>query len=198
MVLDAAWALLEEHGVEKLTMAEVARRAGVSRRAIYLHFSSRTDLLFALHGRVNEVLGVRESVQSIYEAPDSVAALDAWVAHTVRVHTKLIRLVQAVDQARRTDPDAAGLWTRAMDGWLRGCRAVTASLAREGRLAEPWTVEVAADLLWALMSVDLIEDLVEDRCWSEQLYRDRFATLVHRTLVKPRSGRGCAQSLSER
>jgi AcrR family transcriptional regulator len=185
MVLDAAWALLEEHGVEKLTMAEVARRAGVSRRAIYLHFSSRTDLLFALHGHVNKVLSVRESVRSIYDAPDSVAALDAWVAHTVRVHTKLIRLVQAVDRARRTDPDAAALWARAMDGWLGGCRAVTAWLAREGRLAEPWTEEVAADLLWALMSVDLIEDLIEDRSWPEDMFRDRLATLAHRTLVKP-------------
>src|SRR6266508_6390719 len=53
-LLDATRALLEEHGTEWLTMAAVAERAGVSRRAVYLHFASRAELLTELFGHVSE------------------------------------------------------------------------------------------------------------------------------------------------
>ena len=48
-LLRAARDLIEQDGFAALTMASVAERAGVSRRAVYLHFAGRTELLAALY-----------------------------------------------------------------------------------------------------------------------------------------------------
>ncbi len=183
-ILDAAWKLIEEEGAEELSMAEVARRAGVTRRAIYLHFASRGELLLALFDHINETLDLAASNRPIFEAPDALAALDAAAAHVARFHARILPLARAIDQARRSDPDAEAFWQRAMQDWYAGCRMLASGLAAEGRLAEPWTVGTAADLLWALMSVELLEDLTVDRGWSQELYAERLALLARRTLTR--------------
>lgn len=117
------------------------------------------------------------------EAPDAVTALDAWARHTATYHARLVPLVRAVDRARHGDPDARGLWGRAMAVWYGGCQALAGALADEGRLAEPWTTVTAADLLWALMSVELVDDLVSERGWAVDELGERLSLLVRRTLV---------------
>jgi AcrR family transcriptional regulator len=47
-LLDASIALIAEHGVEALSLREVARAAGVSPAAPYHHFASKSELLGAL------------------------------------------------------------------------------------------------------------------------------------------------------
>ena len=51
-ILDAARSLYEAQGYFGVGMEAVAKKAGVSRRAVYLHFASKADLLGALHERV--------------------------------------------------------------------------------------------------------------------------------------------------
>jgi len=52
-LLAATRQLIEEAGFEAATMAAVADRAGVSRRAVYLHFGSRPELMTALFDYVS-------------------------------------------------------------------------------------------------------------------------------------------------
>ena len=83
-ILDAAWRLLEEQGPIATTMEAVASAAGVTRRGLYLHFASRTDLLVALIHHVDQTLDLEASTRPVVEAPDALAALDAWTAHLTR------------------------------------------------------------------------------------------------------------------
>ncbi len=53
--LEEALAIIEEQGVEALSLREVSRRLGVSHQAPYRHFSSRDDLLAELLSRCFEV-----------------------------------------------------------------------------------------------------------------------------------------------
>jgi AcrR family transcriptional regulator len=55
-LVDAALALIAEHGVETLSVAEAARRTGVSAAAPYRHFPTRLDLLKAAATRAAELL----------------------------------------------------------------------------------------------------------------------------------------------
>lgn len=183
-ILDATWKLLDERGTESLSVEDIAQRAGVSRRAIYLHFGSRAALLTALIDHVDSALDLESSLRPIWEATDAVSALGAFAGHIARYHALIMRSGQAVERARHSDPDIGVLWTAATENWLTACRVLAHRLAAEGRLAEPWTVETAADLLWALMSLDLLEDLTVDRGWALDDYRDRLATLMRRTLVR--------------
>lgn len=60
-LLDAADALLAAHGVQGLTLREVARAAGVSHGAPYHHFASLDDLLAAVAERGFTELGDAEA-----------------------------------------------------------------------------------------------------------------------------------------
>jgi AcrR family transcriptional regulator len=183
-LLAATRALLEEHGTEALTMAAVAERAGVSRRAIYLHFASRTELLTALFGYVSEQEGLAGSLASVWAAPDAAAALQEWAAHLARFHPRILAVARAIQRVRRVDPDAEAHWQLVMADQQACCHRLAAWLANERRLAPPWTVWTAADMLWALMSYELLEELLVDRGWSPRRYRTHLAALLESTFLR--------------
>jgi hypothetical protein len=70
-----------------------------------------------------------------------------------------------------------------MHRWGLGSRRLAEWLDRENQLAAPWTVDTAADLIWALMSWDFLERLTIDRKWSPAEFGERFAVLVRRTFL---------------
>jgi AcrR family transcriptional regulator len=182
-LLAATRSLLEEQGAESLTMAAVAERAGVSRRAVYLHFASRTELLTELFGYVGEQEGLAASLQSVWQAPDAAAALQQWAAHLARFHPRVLAVARAIQRVRRSDPDAAAHWQLVMADQQASCHRLAAWLAREQRLAPPWTVQTAADMLWALMSYELLEELLVDRGWSVRRYRAHLTALFESTFL---------------
>jgi AcrR family transcriptional regulator len=183
-LLAAARSLLEEHGFEALTMAAVAERAGVSRRAIYLHFTSRSELVSALFRYVAEAEGLEDSTRPVWEAPDAVAALDTWARHLARYHPRILAVARAIERVRRVDPDAARYRDQIRQAQHGSCRRLAAGLERERRLAPRWTVESAADMLWALISSDLIEGLLVDRGWSRERLAEHLALLFRSTFVR--------------
>lgn len=50
-ILDAAELCMERHGVSRVSMGDVARQAGLSRGAVYLHFDDRAGLVDAVLAR---------------------------------------------------------------------------------------------------------------------------------------------------
>jgi AcrR family transcriptional regulator len=107
-LLAAARAILEHDGFEALTMTAVADRAGVTRRAAYMHFPSRTELVAALFDHVADTAGLAESLSAVWQAPDAAATLDAWAAHLARYHPRLLAIDRALQRVWHDDPDAAG------------------------------------------------------------------------------------------
>jgi AcrR family transcriptional regulator len=183
-LLAATRSLLEEQGAEALTMAAVAERAGVSRRAVYLHFASRTELLTELFGYMSEQEGLEASLDPVWRAPDAAAALEEWARHLARFHPRVLAVARAIQRVRRVDPDADAHWQLVMADQQACCQRLAAWMAREGRLAAPWTVPTAADMLWALMSYELLEDLLVDRGWSQRRYRTYLAALFQSTFLR--------------
>ena len=56
-VLQASLALIEEGGLDRLSMREVARKSGVSHQAPYYHFGDREAILAAIAGEGFSKLG---------------------------------------------------------------------------------------------------------------------------------------------
>jgi AcrR family transcriptional regulator len=184
-VLDAAWHLLEEQGPEQTTMGAVAARAGVSRRALYLHFASRAELLLALHTHVDDRLDLTSSLQPIVDAPDAVTALEQFAVHLARFHPKILAIDLALLRVQDEDPDVAVLVAQGIELWHEGCRSIARRLSDEGRLAEPWTVDTAADLIWTFMFPETLQRLTVGRGWSTERYGELLAVALRRTLVTP-------------
>ena len=183
-LLDATWELLEESGDSDVSMAAVADRAGVSRQAVYLHFPSRGQLIMALMDHVDQALDLEASLRPIWEAVDSLTALDAFADHVANYHSRLIGVVRAVDRSRHRDDDAAALWARSSELWYGGCRSITDALSAEGHLAAPWTPTTAADLMWALMSIEFVDDLTGARSWTTDELAARLRVVFRRTLCE--------------
>jgi len=183
-LLDAARELIEQEGVEKLSMARIADKAGVSRRAVYLHFASRTDLMTGLFDHVSRAEGLDVSVSAVWSARDSEAALTEWANHIARYHPRILAVDRAVDHVRRTDPDAEQHRAVVINDQQAACRRLARWLADEGRLAAPWSVDTATDMLWALMSSDMLARLLSDRGWSAGQLADQLATLLNRTFIR--------------
>ena len=67
-ILDAAELLFQEHGVSRTSLAEIAAAAGVTRGAIYWHFTNKADLFDAM---VQRVFGQLEAkLAELEETPD--------------------------------------------------------------------------------------------------------------------------------
>ena len=67
-ILDAAELVFQEHGVSRTSLAEIAAAAGVTRGAIYWHFSNKADLFDAM---VQRVFGQLEAkLAELQETPD--------------------------------------------------------------------------------------------------------------------------------
>ncbi|OLT11201.1 hypothetical protein BJF79_04785 [Actinomadura sp. CNU-125] len=107
-MLKAARELIEQQGPAAATMAAVAERAGVSRRAVYLHFASRSDLLAALFDYLNEVEDRDAAFRPLWEAADGIAALDARAQIAADFLPRIMPTARALQQATRHDPDAPG------------------------------------------------------------------------------------------
>ncbi len=53
-ILHAAWGLIRHYGYGKTTIDDIARKAGVSKGAVYLHFESKTEIMLSLADATNE------------------------------------------------------------------------------------------------------------------------------------------------
>ena len=60
-ILETAWALVGEHGVQAVTVADIAAASGVSRQLVYHHFESRAGLLVAMTRHHDAASGFRSA-----------------------------------------------------------------------------------------------------------------------------------------
>lgn len=109
-ILDAAAELLVHHGYRKVTVEDVAARAGIGKGTVYLHWRAKRRLF--------EALLLREAIAYVEEL---VAALRA-DSETVRPHRLLITsylivMGRPVLRALATG-EASELQTRGLDAWL--------------------------------------------------------------------------------
>ena len=68
----AALDLYAERGFEQTTVAEIARRAGLTERTFFRHYADKREVLFAGAGALQEPM-----VAAVQGAPDGVAPIDA-------------------------------------------------------------------------------------------------------------------------
>jgi AcrR family transcriptional regulator len=69
---EAALALFEEQGFENTTVAEIAERAGLTKRTFFRYFADKREVLFGGAQAFEESI-----VTAVTEAPESAAPLDA-------------------------------------------------------------------------------------------------------------------------
>ena len=178
-ILEAARAMFEELGYYGAGLEAVAKRAGVSRQAIYLHFSSKAELLTALHMHIyaTDVVTALER-HPIQDANTALDELDATIAAEVEVAAAVWRIHEAFAMARRQHPEVEQTLRPREEERYGELLALGRRLKREGALPPKTRAGTFADMLWGLISVGTYRSLVIERDWSLDQYRRWVRTTI--------------------
>jgi AcrR family transcriptional regulator len=182
-IFEAAWNLIVVRGEAGFTMAHIAKKARISRQALYLHFADRAALLDALVRYVDDKRGLGNAIQRILDAPTGYEAIRRMVALQANQNPRIWAIALAVEAVRRTDKGAQRSWQGRQSKRLNTCRAIVERLRREGELRPTLTVEEATDLLYVITSLRMWEDFVLVRGWTADVYQDRVTRLLMESLT---------------
>lgn len=183
-ILEAGRKLLERRAGAPVSIGAVASAAGVSRQAAYLHFGSRAQLFCEIARHVDAVERAPEQPR-VDDAPSGGAALEAAVRLQAKLKPRLQAAASALDALRRTDEAAQEAWNEREHARLSRCRQVMQRLADEGALAREVDVATGAQLMWALTSLRVWEDLVVDQGWTSERYVREIVRSLERSLLAP-------------
>jgi len=182
-ILNASWRLLEAPEGALVRMSDIAKAAGISRQAVYLHYPSRAELLIATVRHIDEAQQVETRLAASIEAKSGLERLDGyiefWAGYIPEVHGVCRALIAMKD----TDPAVKAAWDDRMEALRQGCAAAVGDLKRDGKLNERHSTDAATDLLWMLMSISNWEQLTVDCGWSEERYVTEMKNLVRVALT---------------
>ena len=182
-ILDTAWELISNEG-SAVSMAEIAKAAGITRQAVYTHFGTRMALLVALVRRADERFEIWEEFAAAMAEPEPrrrlEACLDAWFRFVPKIRPVATDLIAS----RVRDPDAAQAWHDRMDELKDFYRTLTGGLIGAQALAPGWTADKAAAFIWANSSVQCWTLLVGECGWDEAEASETLKQTIVRTLIK--------------
>ncbi|WP_395310911.1 TetR/AcrR family transcriptional regulator [Mycobacterium sp. AMU20-3851] len=186
-ILESTRVLIERMGSAEVGLGAIADHAGYSRQTVYRHFGTRAGVLQAALADIDERAGAQAAVERILEAADGAGAVDALVGWWTDYVAGFIGIARSVLAGRRSDPELAAAWDDRMNQLLDVCRKVVHRCEADGLLSDGLDSAVAAEMLWAVLSVPLWDQLITDRGWTLAQYRQRITFMANAILVDRRT-----------
>ncbi|MCY6379451.1 TetR/AcrR family transcriptional regulator [Hoeflea prorocentri] len=187
-ILQSAWKLLEDGTASAVRMSDIAKAAGVSRQAVYLHFPKRAELLVAMTRYLDEVKNVDGRLEKSRGARSGRDRLDAFVEAWGNYIPEIYGVAKALLAMKDTDLEAEMAWNNRMEAVRQGCEAAVRDLKRDGDLMDGLTQKQATELLWMLLSVRNWEQLTRECGWSQKQYIKLVKSAARRMLVVQQAG----------
>lgn len=183
-ILQAAWQLMEQQPGKNVSMGDIAKAVGISRQAVYLHFTSRTDLLIATTHYVDEIKGLNQRLEKLQSAKTGVALLEMCVEIWGHYIPEIYGIAKALMMTRQVDEAAAAAWDDSMRCLRDVCEEIIDALARENLLAPKWKRDEAVEMLWTMISVNNWEQLTQECGWSTDRYVEMMKIVLNSALVR--------------
>ena len=175
-ILDAARRLLAVGTYSTVTMADIAKEAGVAYQTVYGIFGTKVRLADALvEAGFAHVPQAMKLFDNIYSSPNP----EDWFR--VAAHATRLILEPCADLARfiRQSGDPGLLAGYAEREQMRytaiDASGLTKRLKRSGRLRGNLTPQEALAVIWAMTGADLYNQLVFERGWTADRYESWLA-----------------------
>lgn len=165
-ILEAARSLFTAHGYARVTMADIARAAGVAVKTLYASAGTKTQLLHALLAADvadSRASGLSEEVRRQRDAASAVACL----AHGTRLNTE--RFAASIDlllSSMASDDGAREVWDYVRTEYRQALRDSAQHLVDLGAVAPHLDVDGVSDRLWVCFGLSSWRVLVIDCGWS--------------------------------
>lgn len=183
-ILERAWALARERGINNVTIAEIARAAGVSRQLVYIHFTNRTGLLVAMARYHDVESGFRRKMTRSLRLPVG-HTLPSLLEHWFDYIPEVLPVARALEAAWITGEDGAEAWDDRMVDLRNAFAFAINRLHKAGRLAEGWTVGMAIDWVWAQSNIEIWHYLVIERGWAPEQAKARMVQAILDEVLRP-------------
>ncbi len=182
-ILKAALHLLEVSQGTGVRMSDIAKRAGISRQALYLHFSTRAELLIATTYYLDELKGSEERLAASRAAQTGIERLDAFIDAWGGYIPEIYGIAKALLAMKDTDEAAAKAWHERMQDMREGCEAAIGALNDDNRLLPAHSPDQATDILWTMLSVRNWEQLTIECGWPQKKYIETLKSLARQLFV---------------
>jgi len=183
-IVAAAQVLFMRDGYAAATIEAIARQAGVAMQTVYNAVGKKPALLNAVLDAAASGPAAPRPVAEFMEeraagsadGPAFIALLADWLAE---VQPRIAPVFRLIDQAAADHPEVAALAQARAEQRLRNyARAARALKAREA-LANSYTLEEAAAVVWSIGHPQVYRMLVTQQGWTLARYRD----WVHKALL---------------
>ncbi|MFC0540451.1 TetR/AcrR family transcriptional regulator [Kutzneria chonburiensis] len=162
-ILRAAAELFATNGYARVTVADIARAAGVAQQTVYSSAGSKSDILDEVLSEAIKDSGGDATVEAIRLAEDLPAALGLLARGTRLGNESQAQAVDIIFAAMPVHENAAQLWALAT-GEYRERLLDTAKVLRGKGFVED--VGGTADLLWFYFGFHAWRSLVRDNGWT--------------------------------
>jgi AcrR family transcriptional regulator len=123
----AAFELYLERGFDQVTVAEIAARAGLTKRTFFRYFADKREVLFARWAALQDAV-----VSTVADAPDNVAPMDTVAAALSAVGTELTQLGEPIRRRQQLIAASPDLQEREMIKLASLTTAIAAALRKRG------------------------------------------------------------------
>ena len=132
----------------------------------------------------DEIRGLDERLGSYRASTDGVERLETYIEFWGNYVPEIHGIARAMLAARETDEAVAAAWDDRMGVVHQACRNIVERLHRDEMLADGWSLEEAAGLLWTMLSIRNWESLTIECGWSTSQYVGRIQELTKHTFLK--------------
>ncbi len=183
-ILDTAQAVINDTQTGVVSMSAIASKTGLSRQALYQHFSSRTELLTSAMKEIDMQLDLPQRLSGLQMAADGAAQLNEFIAFWGNYLPEFAAAARSLRLASKEDKTALQAWQDRMFALTSGCNATIDRLEADGQLAESWNGEAASKLMASMLSFDTWDYLTGECDWSTETYVDNMQRLASKAFVR--------------
>jgi AcrR family transcriptional regulator len=189
-VVDVARRLFFERGYPATSMEAISVAADVPQATLYRLFPSKSAVLkdvvdvTAVGDDEPVALHDRPEVRALHDEPDPVKYLSGF-AHVARLLRERIEAVRRMLQsASAVDAEAAAMLATIAQQRYAGQGLVARGLVDRDALRDGLTEDTAHDIIYALMSPELANVLVDERGWEIDRYEQWLTSTLCDVLLR--------------
>ena len=185
-IMESARGLFSRRGIDRVTIAQVAAKAGVAASTVYALFKSKEGILRALMEsslfgpRYREALAILDGITDPVEAIARTASIARAIYESESAEVGLLRGASGFSPAlRRLEQEFEARRYELQEARLR-------LLASRSRLKDGLTFEEARRIMWMYTSRDVYRMLVQESGWTPARYEAWLSDTLVTSLVQPR------------
>ncbi len=182
-ILAACMTLLETEPARLPRMSDIAKAAGISRQALYLHFDSRAELLVETTRYQDSINNAGEKLMTYRDVERGRDKLDAFVTAWGNYIPDIWSVARALLTLSATEPEAASALDQRMRDVREGFESAIKAIQSDGELPAALDVTLATDLIAMLMSFRNWETLTQDMGWTQDCYIGTMRALAKATVL---------------